>query len=122
VNDIAGRSSTTAEKSADQTGGFMEETIKKARQTLIEPDRDIVASYAQELRRNLWSLIEEGVTDVSINLAHVQMIDSIGLGVLIAAHNALKKKQGRLAIVNVSKEILGLLKTMRLDRHFDIQE
>jgi anti-anti-sigma factor len=100
----------------------MEEAIKKEKQTLIAPGRDIVASYAQELRRNLWSLIEEGVTDVTIDLAGVQMIDSIGLGVLIAAHNSLKKKQGRLAITNVSKEILGLLKTMRLDRHFDIRE
>ena len=100
----------------------MEEAIKQQKQTLLAPDRDIVASYAQELRRNLWSLIEEGVTDVTIDLARVQMIDSIGLGVLIAAHNALKKKQGRLAIVNISKEITGLLKTMRLDRHFDIKD
>jgi len=99
----------------------MEQVIQNEKQTLIAPGRDVVASYAQELRRNLWSLIEEGVTDVTIDLARVQMIDSIGLGVLIAAHNSLKK-QGRLAIVNVSKEILGLLKTMRLDRHFDIKE
>ena len=61
----------------------MEEAIKQQKQTLIAPGRDIVASYAQELRRNLWSLIEEGVTDVTIDLAGVQMIDSIGLGVLI---------------------------------------
>jgi anti-anti-sigma factor len=106
----------------EPTGGFMEEAIKQQKQTLIAPGRDIVASHAQELRRTLWSLIEEGVTDVTIDLAGVQMIDSIGLGVLIAAHNSLKKKQGRLAIIHVSKEILGLLKTMRLDRHFDIQE
>ena len=85
----------------------MEEAIKQQKQTLIAPGRDIVASYAQELRRNLWSLIEEGVTDVTIDLAGVQMIDSIGLGVLITAHNSLKKKQGRLAIIHVSKEILG---------------
>jgi len=108
-------------KPIESTGGFMEQVIQNEKQTLIAPGRD-VASYAQELRRNLWSLIEEGVTDVTIDLARVQMIDSIGLGVLIAAHNSLKKKQGRLAIVNVSKEILGLLKTMRLDRHFDIKE
>jgi anti-anti-sigma factor len=109
-------------KPIESTGGFMEQVIQNEKQTLIAPGRDVVASYAQELRRNLWSLIEEGVTDVTIDLARVQMIDSIGLGVLIAAHNSLKKKQGRLAIVNVSKEILGLLKTMRLDRHFDIKE
>ncbi len=100
----------------------MEQALTQDKQTLIAPGRDIVASYAQELRRNLWTLIEDGVTDVRIDMVGVQMIDSIGLGVLIAAHNALKKKQGRLAIVHVSKEILSLLKTMRLDRHFDIQE
>jgi len=90
--------------------------------TLIAPGRDIVASYAQELRRNLWSLIEEGITEIQIDLEGVRMIDSIGLGVLIAAHNSLKKKQGSLAITHVSKDILSLLKTMRLDRHFDIRE
>lgn len=100
----------------------MEEAIRKEKRTLIKPGRDIVASYTQELRRALWSLIEEGIPDVTIDLSDVRMIDSIGLGVLIAAHNALKKKQGRLAITHVSKEILGLLKTMRLDRHFDIKE
>ena len=82
----------------------MEQAIKKEKQTLIAPGRDIVASYAQELRRNLWSLIEEGVTDVTIDLAGVQMIDSIGLGVLIAAHNSLKKKQGRRNIYTVNRK------------------
>ena len=44
-----------------------------------------------------------------------------GIGLLIATHNSLKAKGGRLRVVNVSPEILNLFKAIRLDRHFAVE-
>ena len=56
----------------------------------------------------------------AIDMTDVAMIDSIGLGVLIAAHNFLNKKGGKLSVNHVSDHIFSLFKTMRLDKHFDV--
>jgi anti-sigma B factor antagonist len=100
----------------------MEKALKQeSNQTIMKPGRDIVASFAQELKRDLCSLMEAGTKELVIDLESVRMIDSIGLGVLIATHNSLKKGGGHLTVTNASKDIFGLFKTMRLDRHFDVK-
>ena len=90
-------------------------------QSIIMPGKDIVASSAQELRRRLWALIDEGIHGIVVDLNGVRMIDSIGLGVLISTHNALKKKGGKLSVVNATRDICSLFRAMRLDQHFDVK-
>ena len=80
----------------------------------------MVASMAQEFRNEVRSLVEEGTKELVIDLAGVEMIDSVGIGVLIASHNSLAKVGGKLKVTNVSKEVYGLFKTMRLDQHFEV--
>jgi anti-anti-sigma factor len=58
---------------------------------------------------------------MAVDLEEVKMIDSSGLGVLIAAHNSLQKLGARLELLNVSDDIRKLLQNMRLDKHFTIQ-
>ena len=55
-----------------------------------------------------------------MDLDGVELIDSIGMGLLIAAHNSLMKNGGKLKVVNPSEDILRLLRTMRLDKHFEV--
>lgn len=83
---------------------------------------DIVASMAREFRHELKSLVEEGTKDLVIDMTKVEMVDSVGLGVLIATHNSLAKTGGALKITNVSSDIRNLFKTMRLDQHLVIKE
>ena len=94
--------------------------MKKAKQKVIKPGKDIVASMVDELRKKLLILIDKGNNDLCIDLAGVEMIDSVGLGVLIATHNSLSRNGGKLTVTNVSEDIYGLFKTMRLDQHFQI--
>jgi len=88
-----------------------------SKQVFIAPHKDIVASEAQELRRKIFSIIGEKPGKLVVDLENVNVIDSIGLGVLISARNHLKKSGGELVVTNVSKEICQLLKQMHLDRH-----
>ncbi|MHC1790754.1 ATP-binding protein [Solidesulfovibrio sp.] len=89
--------------------------------TILCPDGDIVASVADELRTHLKEIMHQLTGPLVIDLSRVELIDSVGIGLLIAAHNTLSKKGERLALAHVSPDLAALLRTMRLDKHFHIQ-
>ena len=100
----------------------MSHVCKEEESVTIRPEMDIVASTANELRGELKTLIDEGRTHVIVDLEGVEMVDSVGLGVFIAAHNSLSQTGRVLTLANVSSDIMILLRTMRLDKHFTIAE
>ena len=89
--------------------------------TIVSPAGDIVASMADELRAQLKDIVAQLAGPLTIDLARVELIDSVGIGLLIAVHNTLSKKGGRLTLAHVSPDLATLLRTMRLDKHFSIQ-
>ena len=93
---------------------------KKVTKKTIKPGKDIVASMAEGLREKLLKMISQGIKDLTIDLAGIEMIDSVGLGVLIATYNSLDDVGGSLKLKNVSEDIYNLIKTMRLDKHFEV--
>lgn len=90
-------------------------------QTILRPAGDIVASVTDELRSRLKDIMGEDGGPLVIDLSRVELIDSVGIGLLIAAHNSLSKKGGRLALRNVNSDLATLLRTMRLDKHFSVE-
>jgi anti-anti-sigma factor len=48
------------------------------------------------------------------------MVDSSGIGLLISAHNSLKKVGGQLAVIHASADVLELFQTMRMHQHFSV--
>ena len=86
----------------------------------IKPGKDIVASGAEDFRKKLLKIVKQGTKELTIDLTGVEMVDSVGLGVLIATHNSLEDMGGKLKIKNVSEDILNLIKAMRLDQHFEV--
>jgi len=87
---------------------------------IVKPGKDIVASMAPEFKTELLKFIEGGVKELTVDLDNVGMVDSVGLGVLIAAHNSLHKTDGTFSVVNASEDIYKLFQVMRLDRHFTV--
>jgi anti-anti-sigma factor len=85
-----------------------------------KPEGDITASNAPKIRAELKNLIAEGVRDLVIDLINTRVIDSTGIGLLVATHNSLLRLNGKLSLKNVSQELLELLKAFRLDKHFDM--
>jgi len=98
----------------------MSEIIKHDDEIIVSPGKDIVASIAAELKAELLSIVQDAPATVTINLDGVEMVDSIGIGVIIAAHNSLQKNGKALRIINTSKEIFDLFSAMRLDKHFPV--
>jgi anti-anti-sigma factor len=88
---------------------------------ILKVERDLVSSHSAELRDHLRSLIGQGTRSVVLDFSHVRMVDSAGLGMLIAAHNSLKKVEGELAVTECSAEILELFRSMRIHQHMRVE-
>lgn len=99
----------------------MSEIINENGRIVVTPGTDVVASMANDFRTELQSLIQENEGDITLDLTGVEMVDSVGIGVIIATHNSLNRMGRKLMVVNVMKDIYSLFSTMRLDRHFSVE-
>ncbi len=72
----------------------------------------------KKMKEELKQALDDGAVKMAIDMSKVKMMDSMGIGLLIAAHNSLDKVGGQLELLNVSADILKLPKNMRLDKHF----
>jgi anti-anti-sigma factor len=98
----------------------MLEVVRDESKALVKIDRNIIASNTDKMGQELKDLLREELTDLVIDLSKVEIIDSSGLKLLIAIHHSLAKANGRLSIVNASRNIIKLFKSMRLDQHIRI--
>jgi len=94
---------------------------RKVTKKVIKPGKDIIASMADSFKKNLLGLVDGGIKELTVNLAGVKMVDSVGLGVLIATHNSLSSAGGKLKVTDASEDIYKLFKIMRLDQHFEVE-
>jgi len=100
----------------------MSEIIRTGDKATIKPGIDVVASMAETFKNELLSTINDSKEDFTIDLEGVEMVDSVGIGVIIAAHNTLNQSDRNLKVINVIKDVYGLFTTMRLNRRFDVEE
>lgn len=97
----------------------MSQIIKEEGETTVIPGVDIVASHCEGLREELLSLINEGEKRIIIDLKDTEMIDSSGIGLLIATKNNLTDAGGgEVEIIHISDDIMQLFLIMRLENHF----
>ena len=87
---------------------------------VIRPEADVVAASVADLRSRMRDLIGAGVRDLIVDLSAVQMVDSAGLGLLISAHNSLRKAGGHISVVHASPDVYELFRTMRIHQHFSV--
>jgi len=73
-----------------------------------------------ELQQALKAEVEKGAQQITFDLCETRMVDSSGIGLLIAASNTLAQKNGRLSIINTAPEILRLMQSMRLVSRLNI--
>lgn len=87
----------------------------------LTPSTDVVASSVSSLQQELLDVIQGGAEEVEVDLGQVEMIDSSGIGCLIAACNQLKDSGGKLRVTNASTDIVRLFSVMRINRHIDVE-
>ncbi len=90
-------------------------------QVYITLDKNIVSSQAEEIKSELKQAIAPETQSLVLDLDQVEQVDSIGMGILIATYNSLRKENKAFKLVNVSENVYDLLQVMRLNQHFEIQ-
>ena len=84
-------------------------------------NEDLVASTVIGLRTIIKEAITEGAKNISIDMAGISAVDSMGIGLLISTQNSLSRVEGKLEILNISTDIMDLFQSMRLDQHFTLK-
>jgi anti-anti-sigma factor len=87
---------------------------------MARPDGDLVAARLPALRSRLSEMVAAGILHLTLDLAGVQSIDSMGIGLLVSAHNSLRKAGGELTVIHASNDILDLFHAMRIHQHFSV--
>jgi anti-sigma B factor antagonist len=85
------------------------------------PDR-LVYANADEIRHEIFELIETGHHCVALNLFQVEFIDSSGLAALVASFKKIDFIGGQMALVTPSDNARMLIELTRLHQVFDIYE
>ncbi len=94
---------------------------KNGDKAVLTLKQDLVASTVNDLRTMIQEAIKEGTKNISINMAGISVVDSMGIGLLISTQNSLSKVEGELDILNISTDIMDLFLSMRLDQHFSLK-
>ena len=87
---------------------------------LWAPQLDLVAAKVQRAKEELRTLVAASSGDFVMDLSAVTMIDSKGLGILIAAINTLESAGRALRVRGAGHDLVELFKIMSLDRHMTI--
>jgi anti-sigma B factor antagonist len=88
-----------------QAGGV---TILDVQGKLVMGDANVL------LKDKVHSLVNQGLTQILIDLGNVSYVDSAGLGGLVAAYTTVSRAGGQLKLLNVTKRIQDLLAITRL--------
>jgi anti-anti-sigma factor len=88
--------------------------------TVVQPAEDLVGAGVGELRTALRDIAGASSGDLVLDLQKVRMIDSSGIGLLVAAHNSMRRQGASLSVVHASADILHLMRSMRIHQHFEV--
>jgi len=81
---------------------------------------DLTAVLVPELQAALKKMLDSGARELVFDLANTTMLDSSGMGLLIAAANSLARNGGKIRVTNVSPDIFRLLQSMRLTARLNV--
>jgi anti-anti-sigma factor len=75
---------------------------------------DLTAATIPDLQPALRKALNQGASEMVFDLPNAVMLDSSGIGILIATANSVARRGGKIRVTNVSDDILRLLQMMRL--------
>lgn len=87
-------------------------------ETLLRIEGTLDAASAPDLRPTLDTLVAEGRTAIVVDLSMLELIDSSGVGVIVALYKRIKALGGDVRIVGVRDQPLAILRLLRMDRIF----
>jgi len=88
--------------------------------TVVE--KRIYLGITDMFREDMLLILNEDIKELIVNLEHVAVMNSAGLGVLIMAQDTMKKRNGRIILTNLQPLMQDIFARMRLDTLFEIYE
>jgi len=88
----------------------------------VRPGKDLVASKAESLNKKLYKMIDQGITELTLDFVNVKSVDTVGLSVITATHNTMNNAGKKLLLKNVPDEINTLFDALGLNKHFEIDQ
>ncbi|MGA7340101.1 MAG: ATP-binding protein [Terracidiphilus sp.] len=93
---------------------------QKDQQGSVRLNGDLTAVLVPQLQAGLKEMLSKGAREVVFDLASTAMLDSSGMGLLIAAANSLASGGGKVRVTNVCPDIFRLLQSMRLTARLNV--
>jgi anti-sigma B factor antagonist len=84
--------------------------------------RIILGEESAALRHVVNDLLASGEKKILLNMAHVDYIDSSGLGYLVSAFTSAKKQGGELKLLNLAVDVKDVMQITRLYIVFEVFE
>lgn len=96
------------------------ELRREGDQASIRLSGDLTALIVPDLQAELKQTLSKGARRLIFDLSDTAMLDSSGIGLLIAALNSATQNGGEVRVINVAPEIFRLLQHMRLTTRLDV--
>ena len=84
--------------------------------------RIVLGEESAALRKLVCDLLSKGHKKILFNLGDVNYIDSSGLGHLVSAFTSVRKQDGELKLLNLTKKVHDVIQITRLYTVFDIMD
>ena len=84
--------------------------------------RIVLGEERAALRALVGDLLSKGHKKILFNLADVNYIDSSGLGHLVSAFTSVRKQDGELKLLNLTKKVHDVMQITKLYTVFDIMD
>jgi len=89
-------------------------------QLFIGLEGNLTAMIVPALQADLKQTLHEGVRRMAFDFSKTAMLDSSGIGLLIAATNSVMRNGGEVRVVNVAPDIFRLFQNMRLTARLNV--
>lgn len=96
------------------------EIERKDQEGLVKLTGDLTAVIVPDLQAGLKEMLNKGANELIFDLGSTAMLDSSGMGLLIAAANSLARSGGKVRVTNVCPDIFRLLQSMRLTARLNV--
>jgi len=81
---------------------------------VVEVKGRVTIGHDAKMRDAIFEALDSGAQNILLNMREVSKIDSSGIGELVAAHNNINSRGGRLLLVGLSERLAGVLQITNL--------
>jgi anti-anti-sigma factor len=96
--------------------------IRDEDRTTIVLEGDLTSANLNDFRGITQFEIDRGGKLFCIDFAETEIIDSMGVGCLVATYNSIRHKEGTLKLINVPEHLHEILRIMHLDHIFTVAQ